>query len=424
MIYYITNASSLLLETGIVLISKEEALIALEQLDIISCDTETTGLDPHINKILMLQLGNFKDQYVIDCVTVDIQFFKPLLESKKLILQFGKFDLKMFYSVGIHPRKVYDTFLAESVLTAGYTNVGKSLEKLAKRYCNVELNKSHRMRFTMSNYVMNEDDIIYGAEDVQYLEPIKNKQDATAISKGVVKAVDLENSFVLALAYIEFCGLYLDKEKWTAKYESAQDELKMIEQELDNWVLDNGYVQYRQLQQDLFAGTMMLAPQRKITLNWNSTKQILPLFKEIGINVYSESNKSGEGISEKVLTPQKKRFEIIPLYLKYQTIQKDFSTYGEAFLGHIHPVTGRIHTTYDQMKNSSRLGSSDPNVQNLPRDHRTRSCFIAEKGNILVGSDYSAQEDVLFVNASKESKMIEFYQLDNADGHRHNCVHH
>jgi len=35
----------------------------------------------------------------------------------------------------------------------------------------------------------------------------------------------------------------------------------------------------------------------------------------------------------------------------------------------------------------------------------------------MIDCDYSAQEDVLFVNNSKESKMVEFYQSDAADGH-------
>ncbi len=416
MIYFVSN-QNVIKDTSIEYCSVEESLTYLHTLEWVSVDTETTGLDRFIDKILLLQLGNEEKQFIIDTTTVNIQLYKRILEKKNLILQGAKFDFQFFYIQNIIPQgKIWDTMLAEQVLYNGYNPVA-NLEFLAEKYCEVVLNKAHRINFTRNNFVISMDDIVYAAEDIAYLPDIKQQQEAKAIKKGVYHAIRLENKFVRVLAYIEFCGIYLDKDRWIAKYESAQKELDKIESELDTWVINNGYTQYKQMQQDLFVADLTLKPTRKTTLNWSSSKQVISLFEQIGINITVVDNKSGKSVSEKVITPQKGEFEIIKLYLQYQTVKKDFSTYGAKFLAHIHPVTGRIHSNFIQLQVTSRLSSNGPNLQNLPADARTRSCFRAETGNILIDCDYKAQEDIIFVNNSKEPKMIEFYKMDDADGH-------
>ena len=58
-------------------------------------------------------------------------------------------------------------------------------------------------------------------------------------------------------------------------------------------------------------------------------------------------------------------------------------------------------------------------ILNLNQIKQQTNILITLKNNILIDCDYKAQEDVLFVNNSKETKMIEFYN-DNTrerDGH-------
>ena len=419
MIYLISNQNRIFDDT-IKYISIEKVISMLFSMDWISIDTETSGLDRFKHKLLLLQLGNKEHQFIIDLTTIDIILFKSLLQEKNLIFQNAKFDLQFLYVNNIVPRgKIWDTMLAEQVLYNGLDPIS-NLSYLTKKYCNFELDKTERLNFIKSNYKLTYDAIIYGADDIKYLPTIKNLQIEKANKKEVLRAIELENEFVKVLAYIEYCGIYLDKDKWVNKYKTADIELIQKEKLLDKWVLNNGYNNYEKKQLDLFSQDINVKSLREVNINWSSTKQVIPLFEEIGIDVSSTETKSGKSVGNKTITPQKHRFEIIKLYLNYQTVKKDFSTYGEKFLEHINPITNRIHANFSQLSATSRLRCGNPNLQNLPADKRTRSCFTTQtEENELVDCDYKAQEDNIFVNNSLEPKMIEFYQLDNADGHNY-----
>ena len=73
------------------------------------------------------------------------------------------------------------------------------------------------------------------------------------------------------------------------------------------------------------------------------------------------------------------------------------STYTDALQTHIHPETGRVHTSYViSGASTGRLASTDPNLQNIPirteAGRQIREAFIAEDGNVLVSLDYSQIE--------------------------------
>ena len=82
MIYYVTNQCGIPVDSYQT-ISVEESLELLKDCTVLQADSETTGLDPHLNKILCFQLGNRKRdfQIVIDCTTVDITIYKDILEN-------------------------------------------------------------------------------------------------------------------------------------------------------------------------------------------------------------------------------------------------------------------------------------------------------------------------------------------------------
>jgi DNA polymerase I-like protein with 3'-5' exonuclease and polymerase domains len=58
-----------------------------------------------------------------------------------------------------------------------------------------------------------------------------------------------------------------------------------------------------------------------------------------------------------------------------------------------------------------------PNMQNIPSDNRTRGCFQAEKGNVLIVSDYSGQEQIVLANKSLDDDLLEFYAKGLGDMH-------
>lgn len=407
MIYLISDNIDL---NGFKRITVEKALEILEEIPILSLDTETTELDPHLGKLVLLALGNSQTQVVIDCYTVDIRRFKELITNKPLIIQNAQFDLAFLYKYRIIPKKIHwDTMLAEQVLYNGLSPRA-NLAFLVDKYYGGKLDKT--IREHIANLGVTGETIIYVAKDIEFLEHIANAQITEANKRGVKVAVNLENTFVKVLAYIKFCGFYLDKERWKKKYNNANKDLVAAIKKLDEYVFKNDLTEFIDPQLSLFD------TERKTLINWSSSQQLIPLFKKLGISVYDPKTKNQEGVSEQVLIHQAEYFPIIPLYLNFKGISKDFSTYGENFLGYVNKVTDRIHADYNQLMVTGRLSSDNPNMQNLPKDDRTRSCFTAQyEDTILIVGDYSGQEDVVFVNRSQESKMIEFYNIPNADGH-------
>ena len=105
MIYFVSSQKRLFESLNIIQCDIEFSLITLQSFDSIAVDTETTGFDPHSNKILSLQLGNGDTQFVIDASEIDIIIYKQLLESKLLLFHNAQFDLRFLRANKIYPKK-------------------------------------------------------------------------------------------------------------------------------------------------------------------------------------------------------------------------------------------------------------------------------------------------------------------------------
>jgi DNA polymerase-1 len=89
--------------------------------------------------------------------------------------------------------------------------------------------------------------------------------------------------------------------------------------------------------------------------------------------------------------------EIARKLLDWRQVQKLRSTYTEALQQQIHPVTGRVHTSYSMaVASTGRLASTDPNLQNIPirteMGRRIRDAFVAEPGHVMLSADYNQIE--------------------------------
>ena len=421
MIYLVTKQTTLFESENYKIISVEESLRLLNSLNIVGLDTETSGLDPWTKELKSIQLGNYDNQVVIDTTTIDPTLYKEYLESDRLFIGWNlKFDLKFLFRHNIVPKQVWDGYLAEKLMWLGYPPGihSLSLKSAGENYLNVELDKSVRGKIIYAG--LTEDVIIYSANDVKYLEKIMELQKVELKKKELDKAIVYENKFVLPLAYCEYCGVKLDVTKWKAKMQKDEQRVKAALDNCNKWLLENEpdskYI-FIDRQGDLFSG-FNLKPQ--VTLNWNSTKQLIPLFKKYGVNVEVDDREKGgtkDSIDAKSLKPQKDKCSLIPLYLEYKEAVKVTSTYGENFLKQINPVSGRIHTNFNQLgTDTGRLSSGGKdkehkidyiNMQNLPSDEETRACFVAEEGNRWGSIDYKGEESFLMASIANDKAMLE-----------------
>lgn len=402
----------------------------------IDFDTETEGFDPYTCKVLSAQFGDSENQYVVDCLTVPLELFKGLLENPEICwnMQNAKFDLRFLYHHRIVPHLVYDTFLAEKVLTLGILNSRRALDHLVWKYCKQTMDKT--VRGNIHREGLSKRVILYGAKDVAYLGEIKRKQMVKIKEAELEKALQLENLFVKVLAYIEYSGFYLDKDAWKSKMEKDLSRLNEAREALDTWVIDNGPTKYIDTQLDLFFSG------HKCAISWSSPKQVIPLFKDLGIETKVKDKKTGnfkDSVEASVIKSQKDKSSIVALYLKYKALEKIVTTYGNSFLKSINKESGRIHTQFNQLMNTGRLSCGGKNhatkeeylnFQNIPASPENREegriyerdCFTPEKGRHFIVSDYSGQEAVVLVNQSLDKDLLAFYDKKMGDMHKQNCA--
>lgn len=443
MIYLVTGQRALFESENYKVIGVEESLRLLDPLTIVGLDTETQGFSPFLKKLLLLQLGNRDFQVVIDCTTVDITLYKEYLESERLFLGWNlKFDVKFLFYHGIVPRNLYDGFIAEKMRWLGYPSgmYSLSLKSAGENYLGIELDKSVRGEIIWRKQLTDEI-IIYSANDVKYLEDIRNKQLEILLPRGQKLALEVENKAILPTAYFEFCGVNLDIDKWKAKMVKDQETLDKAKDKLDNYVVemynkDKSLVKFIKIvEPDLFG---FVTPGPACAINWNSSRQVIPFLESLGFNLETRDKSTGgmkKSVDATVIEGQKSVHPIADVYLEFKAAQKVTSTYGQNFLDLINPVTGRLHTSFNQIGTDTHRYSSGGgedkevipgkkvplvNLQNLPADAETRACFCAEKGNKWISADYSGEESVILANIARDKAMIELFT--NGCGDLHSLV--
>lgn len=478
MIYFVTGQRELFEfpDAKYKCISVEESLKILEPLQVVGLDTETTGTEIWQGKLLTLQLGNKENQVVIDCMTIDVKQYKDYLESDRLfIIHNAKFDLRWLYKEHIVVRNVYDTYLAEKILFLGFPPgiVSLSLQACCDRYLHIYLDKTVRGQIHAG---MTEEVIVYAANDVVHLEDIMNLQLITINARSQKVALDIENEFVRVLAYIEYCGIKLDPVKWKAKMDKDAERLRVAEQKLNEWVVDyvmkkddpsliaRNYDTHKKGKPTKLADNVyVVIPQPSLfaefdtgpqcIINWNSSKQVIRLFEELGFDLLVKDKKTGKmkkSVESKFIELQASKSSIVPLYLEYSAAFKVVTSFGQNFLDAINPITQRIHPTFHQMMDTGRLScgsggkgkggktkdddvaeeadenkdtstqanDKSVNVQQLPATEETRAAFVPEKGHLLVDCDYGDQEGHVFTELSNDREWIAFYNDPNQrDGH-------
>ena len=389
MIYLVTGNPSLFDNENkdYTVISVEKSLSLLRPLSIIGVDTETEGIDVHTKKLLLAQFGCFDFQVVVDCRTIDITLYKELLEDQNKLFLFwnAKFDLKFFLKYNIVIKNIYDGYLAEKLLWLGYPDGihSMSLKSAGFNYCNIELDKSVRGKIIWSK-TLTSDIIIYGAQDVKYLEQIREKQLIELRKKDLIVALAYENKFCPVLAYTEFCGAKLDEEKWKAKMEKDKIRFKKALDDLNSWVVCycsekypgnvNSPYTHVELQGDLFLGW---DTEPKCTINWSSPKQVIPFLEELGFKLETFDKKTKEkkkSVGADIIESQKDVSPIATFYLEYKACEKLIGTYGQNVLDQINPITHRIHTNFNQ------LGcDTGKNITKVLKLYKDSSYFLKRK---------------------------------------------
>ena len=119
---------------------------------------------------------------------------------------------------------------------------------------------------------------------------------------------------------------------------------------------------------------------------------------------------------EDTLSALADKHPIINEILEYRGVRKLLSTYIDPFPGYVSPVTGKIHTTFNQaLTATGRLSSSKPNLQNIPirteRGKEIRKAFVPSRPDgVIVSADYSQIELRIMAHLSCDTHLIEAFR--------------
>ena len=136
-------------------------------------------------------------------------------------------------------------------------------------------------------------------------------------------------------------------------------------------------------------------------------------FDELGLTK-KRRGKTGFSTDARVLATIRDEHPIVEKVEKWRELTKLKNTYLDSLPPLVDPVSGRIHTTFNQVTAATgRLSSTNPNLQNIPIRSEVgrpvRSCFIAESGRMLISADYNQVELRVLAHVAGEDVLREIF---------------
>jgi len=240
------------------------------------------------------------------------------------------------------------------------------------------------------SYVSIEEACKYSCEDVYgTLLLWEYYQDILEESRQDKLFRDVEMGLVPILAEMEEIGILVDEDRLTSLSVDFNKKINELEKEI-----------------------YQLAGRE---FNINSPQQLgIILFEELGLP-HGRKTKTGYSTDMKVLEKLAPKHELPAVIMEYRNLTKLLSTYIEKLKQLIDPVSGRIHTSFNQTVTATgRLSSSNPNLQNIPirgeEGNRIREAFIPSPGKIFLSADYSQIDLRVLAHYSQDPALLEAFR--------------
>ena len=367
-------------------------------------DTETTGLDMFLSDLVGMSFCFKEGEAYYVSLPVDkteatevLREFKVVFESEHIekIGQNIKFDLLMLAQYGIQLKgKFFDTMIAHYLVQPELRHGMDYLAEIYLKYRTIHYEdvvgakgkNQIDIRFADLDLLCN-----YAAEDADVTFRLKQ------ILEKELKENALENLFyeiemplLKVLAIMERTGVRIDSEALRQSSEILTQDMLLLEKEIHG-----------------IAG---------FEFNVSSPAQVGEvLFDRLKLDDKAKKTKTGQySTAEDVLEKIRSKHPIIGKILDYRGLKKLLSTYIDSLPLLISPVSGKVHTSYNQtVAATGRLSSTNPNLQNIPiRDAQgkeIRKAFIPDDGCLFLSADYSQIELRIMAHLSGDRNMLDAF---------------
>jgi DNA polymerase-1 len=313
--------------------------------------------------------------------------------TKLLIGQNIKFDYKILKKYGIVvENQLFDTMVAHYLLNPDMKHGMDFLAETYLQYRPVSIESligaKGKSQGSMAD-LQPEEILEYAAEDADVTLQLK-KVFAGPLQENALDALfnNVETPLIKVLADMELEGIRLDCEMLKEYSGVLEKDIVVLEKEI--W------------------------EQAGSSFNLDSPRQLgAVLFEKLKIDSNFKKTKTGQySTGEEVLSRLVHAHPIVQKILDYRQLRKLKSTYVDPLPAMVHPLTGRLHTSYMQtVAATGRLSSNNPNLQNIPirteRGREIRKAFVArDKDYVLLSADYSQVELRIIASLSGDEHMI------------------
>jgi DNA polymerase-1 len=332
-----------------------------------SLDIETVGLDPEAGRVRLVQIRDGSRGRVYD--GHDPRVPDALRALEQPVAHNAPFErrwIKKHY--GIDLKDLHDTMVMSRVLYTG-TNAAKSkqfshrLQAVVKRELKRELDKTEQ-NGDWTAEVLTTEQIRYAARDAHVLPELAEALLGRIDKAGLREVYELERRVSHAVAEMERNGFAINEEKLGPLVEGVTADSERLKAELEaEWGINPG--SGKQLAE--YFGLAMRE-------DWPTTKAGAPKTDQDAIKLLLDEEPS------------------IAKWIEWKKVEKLRSTYGKSLQKQI--VNGRIHARFHPFGAATgRFSSSNPNLQNIPKNERLRSLFWSGSDDrVLIKADYSGIE--------------------------------
>lgn len=365
-------------------------------------DTEGDGLSPlNLNMVGISICYQEGQSFYIPCGhettepqlarEVVVKILKPLFENPAItsIAHNAKFDQLVLFHYGIKVQnKVFDTMLAVNLIKEEWQKA--SLKECSTYYLQEPMITFEQIvvdkKLPHFGYVSLQDATEYGAADAHQTFKLYGIFKKLLHEKGIEKLFyEVEMPTMQVLFEMEAAGIYCDVAVLDDLDKTVVEKLNQIKKT----ILD------------------LIGPEFE-SINFNSPKQVEALlFEHLQLPKQKKSaKKTGYSTDYEVLV-ELAHLHPVPGYIaQYRELFKLKSTYIDALPEYINNQTGKIHTTYSQIRTATgRLSSSEPNLQNIPIEglgSAVRAAFKPDKDRLFLSADYSQIELRVLAHLSRD----------------------
>ncbi|MHB8117962.1 MAG: DNA polymerase [Methanothrix sp.] len=404
----------------IIIESKQAWDLALKEIyeaGICGLDLETTGLDPLVARMRLIQLAIPGKVFVADVHALDVSALNDLArlmenEHVKKVIHNAKFELSMIQAPQtrrLRAKNIFCTMLASQVCWSGYyelvpapkakkfpwkrNRTKQSLEALVERHLGVKMDKSFQTS-DWSAETLSPVQIKYAAKDAEVLLPLHDILQELLRKNKLEHIADLEFKTLPAVVEVELTGLPIDANATMAMMEVKRSQALDLMQELQEVALMNGFL-----------------PRPK---KGKKPQQLLNPGSRIDILEYLQHQGYNNILSTKEEDLKALKFPWADKLLRYRRVSRQ-RTFLEKWLIFTSAVDERLHAKYRQCSTvSGRFTSAKPNAQQIPKSGEDgkaiRKLFKAVPGRKIVKADFSGIELRIMARLSGDKTMTEAFK--------------